>query len=452
MKTLIIFVFFAAPLVLTQAAEPTKVFVCPDCGCASDSIVFDQPRDCPSCGMKLIEVNDQHKIETLRSRKAAVVAWPEGTSSVTMPFELLANCPYVQVRVNGKGPFLFEVDTGAYTVVASETVVGMSLQTSGTTTGSGAGSGAFTAGVIKDLIFEFPKGLRVPVNQAASPSMAALWPLIGKRIYGDIGFTINRNFVVEINYEKNLLTLYDPAKYHYAGNGQIMRFTSWANYDPQIDGQLIVTGEAPIPVKLTLDSGGGGTAITTPLAEAHQLQQKVGKVIPAFDNGIGGGEPKLVFARLAGLRVGSYLVNRPLVALTSDTEGSFASKTLGVNLGGNILRRFNVIIDYPHQELVLEPNSHLEDPFPADASGLILKAEGENFRRFIVRAVVPGSPATEAEIQPDDVLVAIDHEPLENYVLWQVQELLQKAGATYELSLERGGKKLSCKLRLRSLL
>ena len=50
---------------------------------------------------------------------------------------------------------------------------------------------------------------------------------------------------------------------------------------------------------------------------------------------------------------------------------------VGVNLGGTVLRRFKVIVDYPRQRVILEPNARLHDPFPADASGLVLTATGE---------------------------------------------------------------------------
>src|SRR5205085_10166245 len=247
-------------------------------------------------------------------------------------------------------------------------------------------------------------------------------------------------------------TLHNPASYQYRGKSQPIPFSLWGSYDPQIDGEVIVNGEAPIPVKFTLDTGAGGTAVTTPLVEAHHLREKVGGVLLAFDNGAGGGEAKLVTARLAAVRLGPYRINQPLVALTSDTQGSFASKTLGVNLGANILKRFTVIIDYSHKQLILEPNAHLNDPFNADASGLVLKASGDNFKTFSVRALVPDSPAIEAGIQLGARVTAIDGEPLDKYALWQVQELLQKNGMVCQLSLERGDKKFTAKLNLRSLL
>src|SRR3954471_7215011 len=58
MKTILISLLTAISLVasVTGASDqPAKAYICPDCGCASDSKVFDKPGACPSCGMQLIE-------------------------------------------------------------------------------------------------------------------------------------------------------------------------------------------------------------------------------------------------------------------------------------------------------------------------------------------------------------------------------------------------------------
>jgi hypothetical protein len=454
MKKYLMIIFVVSVAMLSVATEPApKIYVCPDCGCASDKVAFDKPGSCPSCAMALVEAKDPHELERRPTPPTSAMHFPKGKSSVTFPFELLANAILFPVHVNGRGPFLFELDTGSFnSPIASELASEIGIEASGTNTGFGAGSGSSGVGKIRNLEFEFPEGVTATTRPGPRVSMSALWPLMARHIYGDIGHDVVRNCVLQIDYEKKLITLYDPVNYHYAGKAEPIPFTLWGNYDPQIDGELMVNGEEPISVKFTIDTGAGGTAVTTPLVEAHHLREKVGKVLPAFDNGVGGWEPKVVVARLVGLRIARYRIQQPLAALTSDTQGSFSSKTLGINLGGNILRRFTVIIDYPHKQLILEPNAHLDDPFNADASGLVLKASGDNFKTFSVRAVVPDSPAVEAGVQTEDRITAVNGEPLDKYALWQVQELLQKAGTTCELSVERGDKKFTAKMDLRSLL
>ena len=55
---------FAYPVpFLNAAAASAKVFVCPDCGCASDGKDFDKPGNCSTCGMPLVEKSSQQNVQ-----------------------------------------------------------------------------------------------------------------------------------------------------------------------------------------------------------------------------------------------------------------------------------------------------------------------------------------------------------------------------------------------------
>jgi C-terminal processing protease CtpA/Prc len=125
---------------------------------------------------------------------------------------------------------------------------------------------------------------------------------------------------------------------------------------------------------------------------------------------------------------------------------------LGVNVGGNVLQRFTVIVNYPQQQLILQPTAELRDPFAADASGLVLKAQGENYKTVTVRGVVPRSPAAEAGIEEGDVISSIDGESTDKYALWQIQELLKNSGKQMTVTLiKKNGKTTTVNVKLRAL-
>jgi hypothetical protein len=379
-------------------------------------------------------------------------SFPADKSAVQVPFELLANAVFVSAKVNGKGPFLFAIDTGSSgSVFASELTEDLAMKPVGEMDGMGAGS-TYKMGVIRGKIeFAFPGGLKLSTKDANTVSMAGLWPLIGKRVYGDIGYDVLKDLVVQFDYEKKLATFYSPSTYKYSGNGQAMDATLEMDYDPQIAGAFTVPGLTPISTRFTIDTGAGGTIITTPLVKANHLFERVQAKVPSPSHGVGGGDSDDVVGRIENINLGRYKLQQPLVALSQDAEGSLTMESLGVNLGGNILRRFTVIIDYPHRTLILEPNSHFADPFPADASGLVLKAEGNDFKTFIVQGVVPGSPAANAGLQEGDVITAIDGEPASKHVLWELQELLKNSGHLLRLAVKRGARSFTCELALRAL-
>jgi hypothetical protein len=52
----------------------------------------------------------------------------------------------------------------------------------------------------------------------------------------------------------------------------------------------------------------------------------------------------------------------PLTQFSQNTSGIFAAPNLAGTIGAQTLRRFTVIFDYPHMEMILEPNEHFGDP------------------------------------------------------------------------------------------
>jgi PDZ domain/Aspartyl protease len=423
-----------------------RVYVCTPCGLDCDKLEFDKPGSCTACAMPLIE-----KGAAVGVLGPGSARFPEGKTAVQFPFELLANGIFFQIQVNNKGPLTFALDTGSFnSIVASEIVDELGIQTGATGKGLGSGT-AFTTSQIPSLDFLLPGNLTLSTKRGAAISLGNLSALIARRFDGILGFDVLGQLVVQIDYQRRMITLHDPAHFEYKGVGTVMPFTLWSNYDPQIEGEILIADQSPMPVKIALDTGAGGSTLTTPFVKAHRLTESM-KTLQSPDVGAGGGESVKWEGRGQQLRIGSLVVDRPLFALSTDTVGSLAHAEFDLNLGGNILRRFTIIIDYPGKRLILEPNSDFHKPFASDASGLVLKAEGPEHKIFIVRGVVPNSPATKAGVQVGDIITAIDGSPVRKYALWELEEELKKSGRVIDLKIKRGPTSLTSRLRLRSLL
>jgi hypothetical protein len=436
----------ALPLLTTGAMAADAKYVCPPCGLSCDTLVFDRPGACSNCGMTLIAQTDS-------AAPYGTARLPNGAAEVRFPFELLANAIFFDAGVNGKGPHLFALDTGSTnTVIASERIAELGIATGSQMHTSGAGSDMNMAAKIGLLDIALPRGVRRTTTQGTAISMAGLWPLIGRPIYGALGYDIIEPFVVEIDYAKGVVALHDPATYRYRGSGTTLPMRLYGAYDPQIEGSMIVPGQAPIPVRFTIDTGAGGTIVSSPLVDKYHLLAAVGKTFAAQDRGVGGSKPSEVFARLTAFHIGPYAVPAPVAALSRDTAGSLANEAISVNLGGNILRRFTLIIDYSRKQVTLEPNEHLSDPFLADASGLLLEAVGDDFRTMVVNGIVPDTPASEAEFRRGDHITAIDGRPVSGFALWQLQDALKRSGTSVKVSVQRGPSTFVRTLHLNSLI
>jgi len=411
---------FAAP------SSAAGAFICPPCGCAGDKLSFDAPGACPYCGMRLVSRAADEGLAHGRL--------PNGASSLQFPFELLANQIFLPIKVNGRGPFAFILDTGApATVVAGEYTGDLGYDPSSS-----------------QIALELPHRIAAKVTAGTMP-LALSQPLIGRPVYGIIGVDVIRGYVWRIDYAQRLITLYDRDRFAYTGTAPVLAFAGRFESEPQIDGQLALADKPAIPVRFSLDLGAGGTVVSAPLVEQYAMTQSVTRTLPMY--GVTGSNPDVtLLARIAALRVGPWLVREPIVSLSQDKDGVFASKAIGVNLGGSVLRRFTVTLDYLQGRLILEPNSDFSKPFESDASGITFTAAGPNFRTFVVQHVAAASPASVIGLRQGDVIAALDGDSAEHYAAWELEEALKQSGRRYRLTIKRGTRTLTRTLQLQSLL
>jgi hypothetical protein len=152
------------------------------------------------------------------------------------------------------------------------------------------------------------------------------------------------------------------------------------------------------------------------------------------------------------MQLGKYVLDRPIATFSEAQKGSEADASYSGVLGGEILSRFRVTMDYPHHRMYLEPNSHLTDPYEDDMSGATLLASGPDLRSIIVLSVIDGSAASEAGIKPNDVLETIDGKMATDMTLQQIKQMFMRDGAAYTMQIRRAGELIPLTLQLRRLI
>lgn len=387
-----------------------------------------------------------------KTRQAAPkVRFTNGSSALKIPLELDGNIIYLRVSVNGSKPLRFLFDTASSVSVISELrAAELGLKAKGQVRGNATG-GAIQLSLLEGV------SLGVPGAEAFDQLMASMpcGTAPCSEFDGVIGYDFINQFVVEVDYRGALMNLYDPRTYAYGGGGEVIPLSIAGRRTPLVHTLFILEGRAPVGAELEVDTAADGTfVINSPFVKRWGLLQSIPKTVRSSGVGAGGGQ-ELLFGRAKAARLGRFTFENPIVGLSLDTEGSGASEENDGVIGGEILRRFKLIMDYSRRRMILEPNESFKDPYSMDMnldlSGLTLACVGDDCKAQSVERVANDGPAAEAGLRVGDVITAIDERPIASLSSAEREQVFKQAGKELTLTVRRGASVMEKKIRLRSL-
>jgi len=177
-------------------------------------------------------------------------------------------------------------------------------------------------------------------------------------------------FVVEIDYQNKIMNLYNPRTYAYSGKGEVIPLLLAGRRTPLIRTRITFAGRtATVIANLEVDTGADGTiVINNPFFRKYKLLATLTKTAQASGVGAGGEEKRLV-SRVKTVRLGKLIISNPPVAFSIDAEESGEGENNNGIIGGEIFRRFKVILDYYHKQMILEPNKGFGEPYEIETDG-----------------------------------------------------------------------------------
>ncbi len=400
-----------------------------------------------------------------------------GKESERLRFELINNLIVIPLEVNG-AKLSFILDSGVSKPILFNLSGQDSIQLKNvkeiTIRGLGEGepikalSSEGNSFRLKD-IFNKDQQLYVVLDREMNFS-----PTLGIPIHGIIGYELFRDFVVEVNYKSQLIHFHDPARYKNKADkkSQTLPLTV-VNNKAYIDGNVCVKGEANVPVRLLVDTGSSDAVWLF-----RDLEKGLEVPLKHYDDYLGKGLSGNIFGKRTMvnlIRIGDFSFKGAKAAFP-DMKSFSALKALGSRngtIGGEMLRRFNIIFNYQGNEITLRKNGNFNDDFHFNMSGIELQHNGvryiaeriadsrgvvysdekafgdvqilmENRTRLslvpeiIVSGIRAGSPAAEAGLQEGDVILAVNGKRIHRYKLQEVMRLLnEKEGKRIRVLIER---------------
>jgi len=270
---------------------------------------------------------------------------------------------------------------------------------------------------------------------------------------GILGYDFISRCVVEIDYDKKLITLHDPRTWRYAGSGFSVPVTFDAGI-PFAEGTISVPTKPAIPAYFILDFGAAETmTLTSPFVQANDLARLAGT--NARVNRPAGLENQFfaqnnVRGHIDRLALGGLIVESIPVNMSVNTQGAYASASFSGTVGEGIDRRYHVFLDYARERILFEPTPEAAKPFPERQTyGLSLLASGPDLHTLTVSAVRPGSPAETDGFKEGDRIAALDNRPAAELTLGDVRDRLSHQGEQHRLEIARGNEKLALAIEVR---
>lgn len=380
--------------------------------------------------------------------KLAAIAFPNGATVVTAPFRLVQNHIYFPLSVNGAPPIDFIFDTGAdFTVIDRKRAEGLGLPMTGAIETRGSGPGSAQTALIANPRIAFA-GIELPLEAIAALDLGALSLREGKAIEGIVGYGVLSRFIIDVDYARGELRFHDPASYAPDPDAVALPITFYGNA-PIVTAKVTDANGVTHEARLLLDTGARAAVdLGKPFLERTRFAE--GRAIEGLlGAGVGGATTQRI-GRVARFELGGIAIEAPVTSFSTATAGGDADPNFDGLIGGEILRRFTLTVDYPHERLLLRKNAAFGEPFEYDMSGLYFVATDAKLDRFRVESVIPGSPAALAGVAAGDELVTVDGRAVTS--LEELRLLLKKAGEPHELVLTRGGRTVQAQFVTRRLL
>lgn len=377
----------------------------------------------------------------------------DGQRTPAIPFELSGNKIYCLSRIGQAPPVPLVLDSGASGPACLDAGYAreLGLRLEGAVTGGGAGAGKVAAQFTRGLTLALP-GLTLHEQVAEiAPLDDLLGPIEGRRLHGLFGGALLARFVLAVDYVARMLALHEPEGYTDPGTGTRIPVTLDAGC-PYVEATVTLPGRPPATGTFLVDLGADdAVCLTTPFVAAHRLLESHQDFVFATTGWGLGGELREHAGR-GRLQLGGFEFADAVMLLSQDSAGAMSSDAFSGVIGGEVLRRFDVVLAAPLGYLGLTPNAHITQPFEFDMSGLALRAEPPDYRAVRIAGVRPQSPAAEAGLQPGDEIVALDGRPAGALGLDAVRRLFLHAGRQYRLRVKRAAEELAVTLVTRRAL
>jgi hypothetical protein len=287
------------------------------------------------------------------------------------------------------------------------------------------------------------RGLTVDSLNFHINDYSILTSVYGEKIDGIIGYSVISRYIMKLDYDSLKLSFFSRGTMRYPKGGYLLR----PAMNMLVAQTMRVKDEEAISSRFLYDMGAGLCMLfSRDFVEDSAFLDKKKKSWKKEGEGLGG-KVDMDLRVLREVKIGPYRFRNVPVYVFDDEFNVTNYPYMGGIIGNDILRRFNVIINYPRGDIHIAPNSHYNNPFDYSYSGIELYLVDD---MIIVGDVAKGSPGEAAGILEGDQVLSINKNFSQN--LNQLKLALQTPNEKVKLILRRNGVLREVEFKIKSIL
>jgi len=301
---------------------------------------------------------------------------------------------------------------------------------------------------IRKVSFMYNQKLRLPGLTVDSLNFHInnydiLTQVYGEKIDGIIGYSLLSRYIFNINYDSLKISIFSNGRMKYPRGGWL--------YEPILRTLPVQNARIRDAVatnsRFLFDIGAGLCMMLNKdfIEDSNFLNKK--RVLYAKEAEGVGGKIDMHMTVIKEMRMGPYRFRNIPVFVFDDKFNLTSYPYLSGIIGNDILRRFNLILNYAKREFYFMPNSKYLEGFDYSYSGIELYyVDG----KIILGDVATNSPAAAAGLQEGDVLIGINNVLGQN--IQHFKTALQAAGERVKVIITRDGQLMEFSFKIKSIL
>lgn len=272
-----------------------------------------------------------------------------------------------------------------------------------------------------------------------------LTSVYGEQIDGILGYGFFSRYLITVNYDSSRIDIFSKGPVRYPKGGYLLR--------PRLVGLPMAEGRLndarDINSRFFFDTGAGLCLLFSSNFTADSAVFGPKKKSPVRAEGAGlGGKKEMQLTTLRSFSIGPFRFRQIPTYIFDDSYDVTSYPQLGGLIGNDLLRRFNLVVNYARSEIYLIPNASFDQPFDYSYSGVtIALVDG----KIIVTDVMKDSPAEKAGFREGDVVLEVNGDTRQN--VQEYQNLLRTIGPRVHVLVRRGeGAVAQLSLKVKSIL